>query len=83
VADIPDTIVLRRHRDLQGRRNDVWFRRGLLALTAAIPILALFNVFGQRPGKPTVVSNSAANCHRASGHACMNAQHARTAPVRR
>jgi len=34
VADIPDTIVLERHRGLEGRRKDVWFRRGLLALFA-------------------------------------------------
>jgi len=59
VAEIPDTIVLRRHRDLQGRHKDVWFRRGLLALVALIPILGLFNVFGQRPGKPTVATSAA------------------------
>jgi hypothetical protein len=50
VADAPDTIVLRRHRDLAGRRKEQWVRRALLALVAVIPILALFNLFGQRPG---------------------------------
>ena len=59
VAEIPDTIVLRRHRDLKGRHKDVWVRRGLLALVALIPVLALFNVFGQRPGKPTVATSAA------------------------
>jgi hypothetical protein len=59
VAEIPDTIVLKRHRDLQGRRKDVWVRRGLLALAAAIPVLALFNVFGQRPGGSTVATSAA------------------------
>jgi hypothetical protein len=59
VAEIPDTIVLRRHRDLQGRQKDVWVRRGLLALVAVVPILGLFNVFGQRPGKPTVATAAA------------------------
>jgi hypothetical protein len=49
VADAPDTIVLRRDRDLQGRRHDVWVRRGLLLALAAVPIVALFNIFGQRP----------------------------------
>jgi hypothetical protein len=59
VAEIPDTIVLKRHRDLEGRHKDVWFRRGLLALVALIPLLGLFNVFGQRPGKPTVATSAA------------------------
>ena len=27
----------------------MWFRRGLLALIAIVPLLGLFNVFGQRP----------------------------------
>src|SRR5919199_6326667 len=37
----PDEIVLSRDRDLQGRDNDVWIRRGLMALVAVVPILAL------------------------------------------
>jgi hypothetical protein len=53
VAEIPDTIVLKRHRDLEGRHKDVWIRRGLLALVGLVPLLALFNVFGQRPGGST------------------------------
>jgi hypothetical protein len=59
VAEIPDTIVLRRHRDLKGRQKDVWVRRGLLTLVAVVPILGLFNVFGQRPGKPTAATSAA------------------------
>jgi hypothetical protein len=53
----PDTIVLKRHRDLDGRRSEAWVRRGLLALVAVVPILGLFNVFGQRP--ETSVAQSA------------------------
>jgi hypothetical protein len=49
VADAPDFIVLKRDRELEGRDKDLWIRRGLLALLAAIPLIALFNVFGQRP----------------------------------
>jgi hypothetical protein len=45
----PDEIVLPRDRDLRGREKDVWIRRALMALVAVIPILALFNLFGQRP----------------------------------
>jgi len=49
VASAPDTIVLRRDRDLSGRKYEAWIRRGLFALICVIPVLALLNVFGQRP----------------------------------
>jgi len=49
VADKPDTINLTEHRDLRGRLWQIWVRRGLMTLIAAIPVVALFNVFGQRP----------------------------------
>jgi len=49
VAQIPDSIVLRRDRDLGPRRNDIWIRRGLFALVCVVPVLALLNLFGQRP----------------------------------
>jgi hypothetical protein len=45
----PDGIVLTRNRDLVGRRYQVWIRRGFLLVFAAVPVVALFNVFGQRP----------------------------------
>jgi hypothetical protein len=50
VTDVPDTLVLERHRDLEGmRRSGIWIRRGLLALVALVSLLGLANVFGQRP----------------------------------
>jgi len=50
MADIPDGIVLKRDRDLEGRAWQIWIRRGLLAVPfGALVILALLNVFGQRP----------------------------------
>jgi hypothetical protein len=49
VADQPDGIVLRRHRDLEGRFWGPWLRRALLALLALVAILGLVGVFGQRP----------------------------------
>ena len=60
MADAPDQIVLKRHRDLDGRRRDIWARRGLLTLFAAVPIVALFNVFGQRPATSRAASPAAA-----------------------
>ena len=56
MADAPDTIDLPRDRDLRGRLWQIWVRRGLMSLVAVIPIVALFNVFGQRPA----TSNAAA-----------------------
>lgn len=47
MADQPDGIVLRRHRDLQGRRWHPWLRRALLGLIVLVLVLALFDVFGQ------------------------------------
>jgi hypothetical protein len=47
VAAIPDRLVLKRDRDLEGRT--LWWRRGLLALLAAFVLLGLLNLFGQRP----------------------------------
>jgi len=49
VADIPDTLVLKRHRDLEGMRNTLWWRRGVLSLLTVFLLLGLANVFGQRP----------------------------------
>jgi hypothetical protein len=48
VAEIPDTIVLKRDRDLKGREHHPWVRRALLTLVAIPIVLALFNAFGQR-----------------------------------
>jgi hypothetical protein len=49
VADVPDTLVLKRHRDLQGLRETPWPRWVILALITIFAILGLLNVFGQRP----------------------------------
>jgi hypothetical protein len=60
VADVPDTIVLKRDRDLDGRLWHIWLRRGLLLVVGVVPLLALFNVFGQRPATATVDAPAAA-----------------------
>jgi hypothetical protein len=49
MADIPDTIVLKRDRELEGRAWHIWIRRGVIALLTAMFIAALANVFGQQP----------------------------------
>ena len=56
---VPDTLVLRRHRDLQGRRRDAWIRRSLVALVGLVPLLALLNVFGQRPHTASATADAA------------------------
>jgi hypothetical protein len=50
VADIPDRIVLNRHRDLEGRQHQIWWRHAIVLLLAAFLLLGLFNVFGQAQG---------------------------------
>jgi hypothetical protein len=49
VADVPDCLTLKRHRDMEGRGRQPWARRLLLCAIAAVPVLALADVFGQQP----------------------------------
>jgi hypothetical protein len=49
VADIPDSIVLKRDRDLVGRGWEIWLRRGLFSLLPILALLGLLNLFGQHP----------------------------------
>lgn len=56
MADQPDDIVLRRHRDLAGRSRHPWVRRLLLTLVLAFAVAALLNVFGQRPTTSTAAT---------------------------
>jgi hypothetical protein len=49
MADQPDLIVLKRHRDLVGRESDPWVRRVILGVILAIAAVGLANVFGQVP----------------------------------
>ncbi len=46
---LPDGLTVEHNLDLHGRRGRVWYRRALLCMIAAFPVLALLNVFGQRP----------------------------------
>lgn len=49
MAKAPDGLTLKQNRDLAGFENRPWTRRALLCLLCVPLILALFNVFGQRP----------------------------------
>jgi hypothetical protein len=53
VADVPYHIVLKRDRDLEGRSWQIWRRRGLFLLLPVVALLALLNLFGQRPSSVT------------------------------
>jgi hypothetical protein len=54
MAEVPDGLVLKRHRDLEGMgRSGIWIRRACLALIAVVALLGLANVFGQRPSTAT------------------------------
>jgi hypothetical protein len=49
VPEIPDSIVLERHRDYEGRGWHVWVERTVLAAFLVFVVVALLNVFGQHP----------------------------------
>jgi hypothetical protein len=56
----PAGIDRPRHQDLTGRSYHVWARRIALAMIAAVPVLALLNVFGQH-ASPVTYSSPAAS----------------------
>lgn len=59
MASAPDGLTLERHRDMVGRHAWVWIRRVLLTLLGAVLVLALLDVFGQRPTSNTVDASAA------------------------
>ncbi len=59
MADKPDKIKLNKHRDLDGRGWHIWVRRGLLGLVAVPLVLALLNLFGQRPATSRAATSAA------------------------
>jgi hypothetical protein len=46
-TDVPVGIDRARHHELSGRGRHVWWRRAALVVIAAVPVLALLDVFGQ------------------------------------
>ena len=53
-GSIPDGLVLKRHRDFDGRRLERLVPQAGLLIFCALPVLALMNVFGQSPVVKTV-----------------------------
>jgi hypothetical protein len=49
MADVPDGIILKYHRDLDGMRETLWPRRLIIGAVVVFAVLGLLNVFGQRP----------------------------------
>jgi hypothetical protein len=61
VPAAPDTLTLIENRDLRGRRGRLfWARQTGLAVLALIPVLALLNLFGQRPETSSAATSGAA-----------------------
>jgi hypothetical protein len=58
-VNAPAGLTLGRHRDLQGRARQVWYRRGLVLVLVAIVALALANFFGQHPATSHAESRAA------------------------
>jgi hypothetical protein len=54
MADPPEGITLKRNRDMEGKLASPLYRRVLLGCVAALPVLALFGVFGQKPSTSSV-----------------------------
>jgi hypothetical protein len=59
VADIPQQIVLRRHRDLRSAAFNKPARWGLLLVLGGFLVLGLVNAFGQRPQTLTLDTSQA------------------------
>jgi hypothetical protein len=59
MADTPDGITLKRNRDREGLGGGTWLRRALLCCVTAVPVLALFNVFGQDPSTTSAAGPAA------------------------
>jgi|SRR5882724_855914 len=58
--DAPFGIDRARHQELTGRGWHVWWRRMVLSVFAALPVLGLLNVFGQHAEPRSVQSRAAA-----------------------
>ena len=58
-GDLPDGLDRAQHVELAHRARQVWGRRALIAALAAIPVVALMNVFGQQDSNTAAVAPAA------------------------
>jgi hypothetical protein len=54
-SDIPDRLTLKRNRDLEGKRDLIGRRIGVVVIGALL-VLGLLNFFGQRPASSTAAN---------------------------
>lgn len=59
MSSAPQTLTLKEHRDLQGKRWQRWVRRALLLVLVGVVAAALADVFGQRPETSTAAATAA------------------------
>ena len=57
MANPPETLTLKRHRDLDGREHRPWVRWGILTALGLVLLLGLLNAFGQKPDTDTASAN--------------------------
>ena len=81
MATVPEGIVLKRHRDLEGPGYGLTGRRISMGVVGLLLVLALLNVFGQRPHGTKVTSgpqSSSSMRRRTSGPACSSRRASRS-----
>jgi hypothetical protein len=59
MSSAPETLTLKQHRDLRGKRWQRWIRRSLLVVLGLILVAALADLFGQRPTTSTAAARVA------------------------
>ena len=59
MADTPDQLTLRRHRDLAGRERRPFARRIIVSLLGLFCLAGLLNAFGQRPQTTSAMVDAA------------------------
>jgi hypothetical protein len=59
MANIPEGIVLKRNRDLEGPGFGIRWRRVVIGLISLFVLLGLLNVFGQRPSTTHAATSDA------------------------
>jgi hypothetical protein len=57
MADVPEQLTLKRHRDLVGRESRPFVRWALLTVLGLLCLLGLLNAFGQRPQTETAATD--------------------------